>query len=52
LPQPRLARDGKVHFIQEGSGSHFDPDVVKAFLACHQKFSEIAERFADPVPAP
>ena len=38
--------------IQEGSGSHFDPDVVKAFLACHQKFAEIAERFADPVPVP
>lgn len=38
--------------IQEGSGTHFDPDVVNAFLACRQKFSEIAERFADPVPAP
>lgn len=38
--------------IQDGSGTHFDPDVVNAFLACHEKFTEIAERFSDPVPAP
>ena len=37
--------------IREGSGTHFDPDVVNAFLACRQKFAEIAERFADPVSA-
>ncbi len=36
--------------IEEGKGTHFDPEVVNAFLACHQRFAEIAERFADPVP--
>lgn len=35
--------------IQEGSGTHFDPEVVNAFMACRQRFAEIAERFADPV---
>ncbi len=40
------------HIIQEGSGTHFDPEVVNAFLACRKEFSEIAERFADPEPSP
>jgi putative two-component system response regulator len=35
--------------IHEGSGTHFDPEVVNAFMACRQRFAEIAERFADPV---
>lgn len=37
--------------IQE-SGSHFDPDVVNAFLARETDFVHVAEKFADPVPAP
>ena len=36
--------------IRERSGTHFDPEVVNAFLACEQRFAEIVERFADPVP--
>ncbi|MFZ6773666.1 response regulator [Undibacterium sp. SXout7W] len=35
--------------IVEGKGSHFDPDVVDAFLSCLDEFSDIAIRFADPV---
>ncbi len=42
--------DKATQIIKEGSGTHFDPEVVAAFLACHQRFAEIAERFADPVP--
>jgi putative two-component system response regulator len=34
--------------IVEGRGTHFDPDVVDAFLACRQCFAEIAARHADP----
>ena len=37
--------------IQE-SGAHFDPDVVKAFLAREADFVHVAEKFADPAPAP
>ncbi len=36
-----------VRIIQEGSGTHFDPDVVDAFLEIAGEFSEIAKRFAD-----
>jgi HD-GYP domain-containing protein (c-di-GMP phosphodiesterase class II) len=38
--------------ILEGSGNHFDPDVVDAFLACESLFLEIKSRFAEaPVAA-
>lgn len=33
--------------IQEGSGSHFDPEVVRAFLAIEETFRQISQRFAD-----
>ena len=33
--------------IVDSSGSHFDPDVVAAFLACEQQFVSIHERFAE-----
>jgi putative two-component system response regulator len=33
--------------ILEGRGSHFDPDIVDAFLACCAEFEAIALRFAD-----
>ena len=49
MPMP-LAQATQI--IQEGSGSHFDPEVVNAFLACHGRFAEIAQRFADPEPVP
>jgi putative two-component system response regulator len=34
--------------ILDGSGSHFDPDVVDAFIACESLFLEIKARFAEP----
>lgn len=34
--------------IHEGRGSHFDPDMVDAFIALEQDFIAIAERFVDP----
>ena len=33
--------------IAEGRGSHFDPDIVDAFLSIHQEFEKIAARFQD-----
>ncbi len=34
-------------FIVAGRGTHFDPDVVDAFLKLHDEFRAIAERYAD-----
>jgi len=34
--------------IVEGRGKHFDPEVVDAYLACRERFAEIAARFPDP----
>jgi response regulator RpfG family c-di-GMP phosphodiesterase len=36
-----------VAHIQQGSGSHFDPDVTAAFLLIQSEFNTIAERFKD-----
>jgi putative two-component system response regulator len=36
-----------VRIIGEGAGSHFDPDIVEAFLALEDEFKAIAARFAD-----
>jgi PAS domain S-box-containing protein len=33
--------------ILESSGSHFDPQVVEAFLQCEDEFHEIRERYSD-----
>ena len=47
LPHSK-ARD----IILEGRGTHFDPDIVDAFLAVENEFVAIAERFRDELPAP
>jgi putative two-component system response regulator len=48
----RVYKDGMPHeaavaIIVEGRGSHFDPDMVDAFLALQPEFIEIARRYAD-----
>jgi response regulator RpfG family c-di-GMP phosphodiesterase len=30
-------------------GTHFDPDVVDAFLRCEAKFHEVRARFTEPL---
>lgn len=35
------------NILLEGSGSHFDPDVVAAFMACEDVFRKTALEFAD-----
>jgi len=40
-----------VEIIREGRGSHFDPDMVDAFLVLSEEFRRIAQRFADGEPA-
>jgi putative two-component system response regulator len=36
-----------VDVIREGRETHFDPDVLDAFLEIHEEFRAIAEQFAD-----
>jgi len=50
----RVYKEAMVHekamqIIVEGRGSHFDPDIVDAFVAIHEEFRAIAERFSDGV---
>ncbi len=42
-----MSHDKAVQIIKDGRGSHFDPDIVEAFLALEDEFKAIADRFAD-----
>ena len=42
-----MAHEEAVKIIQAGRGSHFDPDVVDAFLELHEEFRRIAEHYCD-----
>jgi PAS domain S-box-containing protein len=42
-----MPHDQASRIIAEGRGSHFDPDIVDAFLAIQQEFKAVAERFHD-----
>jgi putative two-component system response regulator len=44
--QPMPVEDA-IKLITEGSGKHFDPDVVAAFIANQSEFKQILERHAD-----
>ena len=46
--KPAFSHEKACDIIVEGKGSHFDPDVVDAFLAVEQKFREIASTFSKP----
>jgi putative two-component system response regulator len=46
--KPPMTLEQATTIIIEGRGSHFDPEVVDAYLACQDRFAEIAARFADP----
>lgn len=39
--------DETIEIIRRGRGSHFDPDIVDAFLARVQDFAAVAHRYAD-----
>ncbi len=48
----RVYKEGMPHekavsIIVEGKGSHFDPDMVDAFVDIQETFREIAKRYAD-----
>ncbi|MCB1874801.1 MAG: two-component system response regulator [Chromatiales bacterium] len=43
-----FSHDTAVEIIQSTSGSHFDPDVVEAFMVLRDEFKRIATAYADP----
>lgn len=45
--KPSIAYDKARRIIENGRGSHFDPDVLDVFLAKFNAFVEIAERYLD-----
>lgn len=42
-----MSHDDAKLIIQQGSGTHFDPCVVDAFLEIHDEFQKIASKYAD-----
>jgi putative two-component system response regulator len=47
-----MSHEEAAAIILDGSGRHFDPDVVNAFAAVQQEFRDIAARYADSDQAP
>ncbi|MDR2636932.1 MAG: two-component system response regulator [Zoogloeaceae bacterium] len=45
--KPAMPHEEARRIILEGRGTHFDPDIVEAFVAQEEQFIEIAARFAD-----
>jgi putative two-component system response regulator len=45
LYRPAFTHETAVELIRQGSGEHFDPDVVHAMLAIEDKFRTIAAQF-------
>ena len=42
-----MPHEQAVEIIRQGRGTHFDPDICDAFVACTEQFQAIAECFAD-----
>ncbi|WP_153160299.1 two-component system response regulator [Zoogloea sp. 1C4] len=42
-----VSHDEAVEELRAGSGTHFDPNIIEAFLALQDEFRNIAQRFAD-----
>lgn len=42
-----FTQEKAVSIIREGRGSHFDPDIVDAFLEIAEEFQQIAEHYSD-----
>jgi putative two-component system response regulator len=45
--KPALAHEEAVRILLEGSDGHFDPAVLQAFEACHEKFRKIYQQICD-----
>jgi CHASE2 domain-containing sensor protein len=49
--QGRVSHDAAVEFIAAARGTHFDPDVVEAFLAVRARFQELSRSIPSASPA-
>jgi putative two-component system response regulator len=47
-----MTHEEAVAIMREGRGTHFDPDVLDAFLALQDEFRAIKDRYRDPAPGP
>ncbi|WP_269532265.1 two-component system response regulator [Chitinimonas sp. BJYL2] len=45
--KPAMTHEQATRIIHDGRGSHFDPDIVDAFMAINDTFREIARTFGD-----
>ena len=45
--KPAFSHDKAMSILREGSGSHFDPDVIAALDSCEDQFKAIARQFGD-----
>ena len=45
--KPAMSHQQAVEIVAAGRGTHFDPDVVDAFLANEDGFSTIARAYSD-----
>src|SRR4029077_2754936 len=45
--KPPFSQEKSIAILREGRGSHFDPDILDAFLANTEEFKAIADRFTD-----
>jgi response regulator RpfG family c-di-GMP phosphodiesterase/signal transduction histidine kinase len=45
--KPAIAHEAATGIMVRGRGSHFDPDILDAFVAISEQFREVAERFKD-----
>ncbi|WP_269533879.1 two-component system response regulator [Chitinimonas sp. BJYL2] len=50
--KPAFPHQQAVDLMREGRGSHFDPDILDAFLAIEAEFLAIADRFRDAETTP
>ncbi|TFW16302.1 HD-GYP domain-containing protein [Duganella callida] len=46
--KPAFTHETAMEMIRQGSGEHFDPDVVDAMLTVEEEFMAIAGRYSDP----
>lgn len=44
--KPKMSHKTAVAIIREGSGSHFDPAIVRAFLCVENEFLDISQRYS------
>lgn len=45
--KPAFTHETALELIRQGSGDHFDPDVVDALLTVEEQFMDIAARYSD-----